>query len=83
MHCRTDTSWLYWSRGEASFLNHHFWMRVGSWMMLAWDKVLELGVRFGITGSSDLVRLGLRCAPAPCQHLSSGWFFVPQVPHSG
>ena len=33
--------------------------------------------------SSGLVRLGLRCAPAPCQHLSSGWFFLPQVPHFG
>ena len=32
MYCRTDTGWLYWSRGEASFLGH--WMKIGSWTML-------------------------------------------------
>ena len=27
MYCRTDTSCLYWSRGEASFLGHRSWMK--------------------------------------------------------
>ena len=34
MYCRTDTSWLYWSRGEVSFLTHPWKMRSVSWKML-------------------------------------------------
>ena len=34
MYYRTDNSWFYWSRDEASFLSHRFWMKIGSWTML-------------------------------------------------
>ena len=34
MYCRTDISWLYWSRGEVSFLTHHWKMRFVSWNLL-------------------------------------------------
>ena len=37
MCCRTDTSWLYCSRGEVSFLNHRSWMKIGSWTMLVYS----------------------------------------------
>ena len=42
MYCRTDTSLLYWSRGEASFFGSSFLDEDWNWMMLTWDKVLEL-----------------------------------------
>ena len=42
MYCRTDTRWLYWSRGKASFLTHHWKMRIENWAMLAYSEVFEL-----------------------------------------
>ena len=42
MYCRTDTSWLYCSRGEASFLTHHWKVRIENWTKLAWSEVFEL-----------------------------------------
>ena len=41
MYCRTDISSLYWSRGEVSFLTHHWKMRIGSLMMSFWSEVSE------------------------------------------
>ena len=47
MYWRTDTRWLYWSRGEASFLAHHWKMRIENWTMLAYSEVfLSFGIRF-------------------------------------
>ena len=42
MFCPTDNSWLYWSRGEASFLNHQFWMKTGNWTTLVCAEVFAL-----------------------------------------
>ena len=39
MYCRTDTGWLFWSRGEASVLNHHSWMKIGIKTMLVCAEV--------------------------------------------
>ena len=41
MYCRTDNSSLYWSRGEVSFLTHHWKMRIGSLMMFACSEISE------------------------------------------
>ena len=41
MYWRTDTSSLYWSCGEVSFLNHRWKMRIGSLMMSACSEVSE------------------------------------------
>ena len=41
MYCRTDMSSLYWSRGEVSFLTHHWDMKIGSPMMSVWSEVSE------------------------------------------
>ena len=42
MYCRTETSWSYWSRGEASFLSHLSLMNSGNWTMLGSSGVLHL-----------------------------------------
>ena len=42
MYCRAEISWLYWSRGEASFLSRLSWMKTGSWTMLRYGGVLKL-----------------------------------------
>ena len=79
MYRRTEITWLYWSRGEASFFYSSSWMKIGSWTMWWRFEAFESWSLSDV--SSSLVRLGLRCAPAPCQHRSSGSLVLPQVPH--
>ena len=45
MYCRTEISWLYWSRGEASFLSRLSYVKTGSWTMLGCGGVLKLLIR--------------------------------------
>ena len=37
MHCRTENSWSYWGRGEASVLIRLSWMTTEIWTMLGYD----------------------------------------------
>ena len=67
-----------------------FWIRL-FWVWLAWrwhfSIICFLGfslITWGII--CFIVKLGhfgKRWAPAPCQHLSSGWFFFSHVSHGG
>ena len=40
MYCRTETSWSYWSRGEANCLSRLSWMETGSWTTLDYIGIL-------------------------------------------
>ena len=70
--CLTDTRWWCWSCGGISFLIRLF--SDADWELdevELWCASGALDSRLLSDDSSGLVRLGLRCAPAPYQHCSS------------
>ena len=76
MFCRTETSWSYWSLGEASFFIRLSWMKTESWTMLGYGGIgivirrilgsgaLRFKMRAGTLPTSFFWVVGLATGPA-------------------